>query len=74
MAKSTGPRTQFPFYKVHVYDLAKLAWVDARKFAFDSLDDAKAFIKRDLPGREARILVVTAKGREVYVPRDTRDN
>jgi hypothetical protein len=66
MGKASRPRTQFPYYKVHVLDPEKLAWVDGRKEAFESLAEAKSFIADVLQHREARIFVVTSRGRSVY--------
>ena len=66
MGKPSKPRTDFPYYKVHVYDTTRLAWVDARREAFDTLEDARAYIAEKLPTRQARIYEITERGRHVY--------
>lgn len=66
MGKPSRPRSNFPYYKVHVFDKKNLAWIDARKEAFDSLNDAKLYISEKLSKRKSRILIVTERGRKVY--------
>jgi hypothetical protein len=66
MGKPSKPRTKFPYYKVHIYDDTKLAWVDARREAFNTLEEAKLYIDEALTNRKARILEVSERGRHVY--------
>jgi hypothetical protein len=66
MGKPSKPRTKFPYYKVHIYDDVKLAWIDARKEAFNTLEEAKIYIDEALPNQKARILEVNERGRHVY--------
>jgi len=35
-----------------------LCWVDARKEAFNSLEEAKEFIAKELAGRSSRITII----------------
>jgi hypothetical protein len=51
---------------VHIYDDTKLAWVDARREAFNTLEEAKLYIDEALTNRKARILEVSERGRHVY--------
>jgi len=68
IAKTTAmskPRTQFPYYKVQLYSARQCSWVDGRKEAFDSLEDAQAYIRQQPSGQQFRILIVEAKSRRV---------
>lgn len=61
MGRRGKRRTEFPYYKVHVYDQLDLVWRDARKIGFDSLEEAKEWIRFQDSGVQYRIMVV---GRE----------
>lgn len=65
MGKPTKRRSVFPYFKVQVRSNRLLCWVDARKEAFDSLDDAKAFIASELVKQQSRIIVVNANCRRI---------
>jgi hypothetical protein len=65
MAKKSRPRKIFPYYKVQIVSPRQLCWIDARKKAFDSLDEAKGFIGATLTQKTWRILEVEAHGRRV---------
>lgn len=58
MGKPAKRRTIFPYYKVLTRSDVSLAWVEARKEAFNSLEEARAFIARDLAPRPGRVLIV----------------
>jgi len=59
-------RLDFPYYKVHKRDKKLLSWIDARKEAFASLEEAKRFIVEELNGEESRILVVEKNKRYIF--------
>ena len=58
-------RKVFPYYKVQVFSEQALCWVDGRKAAFDSLKEARQFIRQDLVGKKGRIIVVEENERRV---------
>lgn len=66
MGKPAKPRTDFPYYKVHTFNDKSLAWMDARREAFDTLAEAEIFIAEELQECKARILEVTESGRRVH--------
>lgn len=56
MAHRHGSRRRETFYKVQKWNEHVAAWVDARKRTFDTLDDARDFMKSTEKGRQVRIL------------------
>lgn len=65
MGKATKRRTVFPYFKAQVIDSRTLAWMDARKEAFDSLDQCRSFLATGFSGRRTRIVIVERGGRRV---------
>jgi hypothetical protein len=61
----TKPRTKFPYYKVQSHSDQQCSWVNDRKEAFDSLEDAQAYIYQQQARRRFRIMLVEEKGRRV---------
>lgn len=66
MGRISKPRSKFPYYKVHIFNNTKLVWIDARKEAFDTLQEAKLYITEKLSDQQTRILEVTERARRVY--------
>ena len=66
MSTGRNPRQAYPFFKAHVFDAVRLAWVDARRETFSSAEDARAFLSERFPNRESRIVIVTERGRQVH--------
>jgi hypothetical protein len=58
-------RKVFPYYKVQKRTPRVLAWSDARKKAFDTLEEAQAFITSQAKPDECRVLVVERNRRYV---------
>lgn len=58
MRKAGKRRKRFPYYKVLLMDEVSLVWVDARKAAFDTMEEAKHFIAKELSNRPSRIMIV----------------
>ncbi|HEY7330342.1 MAG TPA: hypothetical protein VH592_22070 [Gemmataceae bacterium] len=65
MSKAGKWRKVFPYYKVQTMSEINHCWVDARKAAFDTLEEAKDFIRDQMASKPSRILVVEAKTRRV---------
>ena len=61
----TKPRTKFPYYKVQSHSAQQCSWVNDRKEAFDSLEEAQAYIHQRAARRRFRIMVVEENGRRV---------
>lgn len=58
MSKAGKRRKIFPYYKVLTMSDISLSWVDARREAFDTLEEAKRFIAQNLVGKSSRVIVV----------------
>ena len=58
MSKAGKRRKVFPYYKVLTMSNVSLSWVDARKEAFDTLEEAKIFITQELGDKPSRVIVV----------------
>ena len=65
MGRPSRPRKVFPYYKAQVYDDRVLAWMDARKAAFDTLQEAELFLQTEMASRRHRILIVEERTRRV---------
>lgn len=63
--KPSPRRKTFPYYKVYVYSECELCWVEARVAAFDTLDEARAYVLEAISPAPARIVAVEETGRTV---------
>lgn len=65
MSKAGKWRKVFPYHKVQTMSETNRCWIDARKAAFDTLQEAKGFIRDHLDSKPSRILVVEEKTRRI---------
>lgn len=63
--KPHGRRTVFPYYKVQRFDEQLMTWRDARKEAFDTLEDAKAFVATLPSTVHFRVAVIDRDGMSI---------
>jgi hypothetical protein len=61
----TKPRSRFPYYKVQSYSEQQCSWINDRKEAFNSHEEALAYIQQHPRQSQFRILIVEARGRRV---------
>jgi hypothetical protein len=58
MGKAARRRRVFPSYIGQIMREMNQCWVDARKAAFDTLDEARDFLRDHLAHKVGRILVI----------------
>ncbi len=60
-------RRKLPYFKVQVFNGKGMTWVDERG-AFDTPEEAIAYIEKKnlVKGDNARLMIVTEKGRTVF--------
>lgn len=64
LQKTRRRRRKFPFYKVQLFDVGLGTWKDEHR-TFDTTEDAKAYIKRNRISRDARLVRIEEKSRQV---------
>ena len=64
-SRASARRSEFPYFKVQRIDSRVLAWMDARKEAFDTLEEARRFLAEQVAPRAARIIIVEREGRRI---------
>lgn len=64
-SRASARRSEFPYFKVQRIDPRVLAWMDARKEAFNTLEEARRFIAEQVAPQAARIIIVEREGRRV---------
>jgi hypothetical protein len=73
MGQAGKRRKVFPYYTVQTISEKSFCWVDARKEAFDTLDEANDFIGKLLAGRPSRVTIIEGeRSRRVLVQSKTR--